>query len=198
MKTIEFVEYIFEDTIEDFLVEETLEAVYTFKDKFPMSTHVTNIGGWQHHNLHDLDLFNPIKKKIFDCFDKSVNVIHDKYAKDLREEQSWGVSISNLFANVNGAGAYHPMHYHFGCDYTGVVYLKTPPKCGNIIMQSPFRSPWMSNFCVNTHQNYFKVYVPKAGSILIFPSYIMHHVDFNRNPDGEDRVSMSFNLKVTY
>lgn len=194
MKTIEFTEYIFKDTINSVLIENALSNVYEIYDRYPHSINKSNVNGWQRHGLHETQLFDSLIQNIFQSFDKTMNYVHDKYSKKVDEEQGWDISLVNLFANINKKGSYHRMHDHYGCDYSGVVYLKTPKNSGDIFLQSPFRSPWMTKFSVSTNQAYYKQITPYPGLLLIFPSYILHHVDPNQT--DEDRVSMSFNITM--
>jgi len=194
MNTIEFTEYIYQDRIELPLVEDSLTNVYQIHDRFPHSIDKTNVNGWQRHGLHETQLFDNLIESIFHSFDQVMNHLHDKYSRNLGDEQGWNVSVENLFANIDKNGSYHRMHNQYGCDYSGVIYLKTPKNSGDIFMQCPFRSPWMSKFSVSTNQSYYKQITPYPGLLLIFPSYILHHVDPNQS--DEDRVSLSFKLKL--
>jgi len=195
MKTIEFTEYIYQDEIESSVIEDALASVYQIHDRYPHSINKSNVNGWQRHGLHETQLFDTLIQRIFHSFDQVMNQIHTKYSRNLGDEQGWDVCIENLFANINKKDSYHRMHDHYGCDYSGVIYLKTPKNSGDIFLQSPFRSPWMTKFSVPTHQSYYKQITPSPGMLLMFPSYILHHVDPNQT--DEDRVSLSFNLRLT-
>ena len=81
-----------------------------------------------------------------------------------------------LWVNINGPGHYNEWHTHY-LARVGVIYLKVPPKSGDI----EFRS-------------YDEVYriTPQAGQFLTFPGSLEHRV--LENQSSENRISIAINL----
>lgn len=100
--------------------------------------------------------------------------------------------------NVNGLGGFNTPHDHAIHDLSGCYYVSTPQsegKTGGMIeflnpagAYSPSRpfSELLLNRRITAR--------PKAGHLLIFPSYMVHWVYPNQN--DEDRVTIAFNLSV--
>ena len=65
-------------------------------------------------------------------------------------------------------------------------------------IQKPISSTSCIRFCclVKKDNNYFHSFHfnPVAGRLLVFPSHLEHHVDFNESQ--EDRISVSFNIRL--
>lgn len=91
-------------------------------------------------------------------------------------------------------------HFHPNSIISGVLYLKCPKNCGDIIFIDNNYS--FKNFCVNisplktyTYPKTFKV-TPEEGMILLFPSWLMHKTENNQNED--DKIMLAFNLQPTF
>lgn len=72
---------------------------------------------------------------------------------------------------------------------SGVYYLKKPPNCGNIVIQSD-RGYYQNWFA----EQFDTVIEAKEGDIIVFPPHIMHYVQ--PNISTEPRVSVAFNLTI--
>jgi len=150
--------------------------------------HLSNINGWQSNNLDKSNMpsaIGDLQIKI-DIF---ANQVKDEIA--LRE-----VKNSNLWVNINPPNSYNRMHTHPFCVLSGVFYVKAPKNCGNLVF-SRDRS-FSDYFCQTfdeTNPNYrlFEDWwvPPEEGKLVIFPSYLQHHVDINESKS--DRISISFN-----
>ena len=109
---------------------------------------------------------------------------------------------SNSFAACfNNLGSFNVLHNHPGCDLSGVLWVKCPKECGNIVFYSPslfetFQEieSYTQDFKDknNYHHNYF--FPPLEGRMLIFPSHLQHEV--KKNLSNENRISVSFNIKL--
>ena len=92
-------------------------------------------------------------------------------------------------------------HNHPTSDLSGVLWIKSQKDCGNIIFESPRSFATHQEIeCYNEdfkeNNNYFHSFAfnPVAGRIMVFPSHLEHHVDFNNSQ--EDRISVSFNMRL--
>ena len=93
-------------------------------------------------------------------------------------------TIFDLWVNISNQGHFNMPHTH-GTDmnqYSGVLYLKTPPNCGKIGFINSYN-----------HDGSIMSLSPTAGNLLIFPSPLVHLVEPNYNQ--EDRISIAFDFK---
>lgn len=101
------------------------------------------------------------------------------------------------WVNVNGTSAYNAPHDHPGFCWSGVYYVATPAspteRSGNIEFLDPRTNvadmavPGSAFF-----QPKFRMQ-PKAGTLIVFPSYLRHWV--YPNDSEEARISVAFNLR---
>jgi len=120
-------------------------------------------------------------------------------------------SISNLWINYQGPKEYNPPHSHQGeisfiiyvdipkeihderegnPGTTSINYRRTPP--GNLVFE--YGEPIMSNFLSFANTSY--QISPETGVILMFPSWLKHHVfAFESNVK---RVSVSGNIHIKF
>ena len=151
---------------------------------------VSNVGGYQSNNLNLKEpVLQPLIQHIqtqtlkfstlFNCVDKSFK-------------------LDNMWININGYKDNNMEHMHSGCMFSGVYYIHTPEVCGNIEFTRSSRyymgKDW--NNKVNSYNSLNSSkwsLVAKQHKCYIFPSYYVHRVQSNFNPN-EERYSISFNL----
>lgn len=175
---------------DDLSVSQLATTVLQLKEQDPAGIAITNQGGW--HSRTDLlehgalaPLFAWIANRCQDAF----------------SDLGWDFSLArprfnNAWAMVNGPGHSVRAHLHPNSLFSGVVYLQTPeaggslafldPRQGAQVLQPPLRPdhPGMLNGRIEHH--------PKAGTMILFPSWLWHEVDRNRSL--VERVSISFNI----
>jgi len=103
------------------------------------------------------------------------------------------ITINNCWVNYNIKHQYQNKHNHLPYDISGVYYIQTNGKDGDLIF---------SNLNPNTHilknTSVFTCsevsYAPEEGKIIMFPSWVEHSV--RANMTDSTRISVSFNLKV--
>ena len=166
-----------------------IDYAYNLKNKEPDSKKLSNRGGWQSSG--------------FDLNNKS-DLVHDLLMKSLTSFPTLKESVIldvAAWVNINNPGSLNVQHSHPGCDLSGVLWVKCPKECGNIVFYSPslFESfqeieAYKQDFKDknNYHHNYF--FPPIEGRMLIFPSHLQHEV--KKNLSNEDRISVSFNIKL--
>lgn len=199
MEIVNFSEHVFLETLDDSLIDPLIANLYDLREKEPESDGRSNANGWQKNGLQHFSITDDIKSEIHRFVDNTVRWTYHEYTSDEdRKDQDlhWVISMENIFANINGKGSYHVMHQHGGSNFSGVIYLQTPEKCGDIYLQCPFRSPWMNLLPIPAIQDTYRQLCPQRGLMILFPSYILHHVDENRS--DEDRIAVSFNVNVCY
>lgn len=103
--------------------------------------------------------------------------------------------ITGCWANVLAPGAAHSAHGHPNNFLSGVFYVRTHPGADTINFHDPrsqtaiIRPPVGELTAGNTDQVVVRV---QNGTLLLFPSYLLHSVDANAG--GEERISISFNI----
>jgi len=120
--------------------------------------------GYQKCNYGHLNILNfPVLKNL----KKQVIDILNKHKLSLLE--NW----SQLYNKEN----YHPIHYHYGSIYSGIIYLKGINPSPTIFHEKFFSNYYAHNF--------------KKNILLLFPSMIAHEVKpLTKN---EERLIISFN-----
>ncbi len=102
--------------------------------------------------------------------------------------------ITGLWANIAAPGGAARMHAHPNNFLSGVYYVQVQPGADTINFHDPrpqtgiIRPPVTELTAYNTDQVVVQV---EAGTMVIFPAWLMHSVDPNRS--GRERISVSFN-----
>ena len=144
-------------------------------------------------------------KNIFSFFQTQIKKLLLKVqAEHDWDKGEWG--NIDPWLNINQKGNFNPPHIHPGNDYSGCYYISFPEDSGFIHFLDPrpqhrFSSPnprsenerenWY--FSKNKYDSSFFTYPIKEGKVAIFPSWLMHYVDPNKNDNL--RISIAFNAK---
>ena len=145
---------------------------------------LSNIGGYQSHNVKISLLVKEINKYL--------NVFSESHAIDNE------LVIDNMWININEFKDYNITHCHPNALFSGVYYVKTPDKCGNITFENP-----STDVMTHTYQGInFKEYnlfnsvthwqSVKENILYVFPGWLKHRVEPNLS--NEKRISISFNI----
>ncbi len=150
---------------------------------------LSNILGWHStSNLHQRESFADLVRSI----DRNVLEVATFLKWDL---QKISTNITTCWAMVNGKFASNALHNHPNSILSGVYYLKTPEKCGVLSFTDPRSAARMLNPPI-TEFNLWTLpkisYQPEVGTMLLFPSWLMHGVETNMSEDV--RISVSFNI----
>ena len=173
------------DTYRDQLIKES----YQNRDEDPMGRELSNRGGWQSNQMDIGDCKSEILK----------NIIMSSVSK-LPMSGNFSCTIEG-WKNINEPGNFNISHSHPRSHFSGVLWIKTPKNCGNIVFESPQifnRYQELdsysdeSKFDSNNYMTYY--FTPKEGNVLILSSNLQHEV--NENKSNEDRISYSFNITL--
>ena len=148
------------------LIDELYQGAYEFKKQYPPEDR-SNEGGYQ---------TPPLEWKGFQSQGREYieKVIGDTFKFKLEVESWW--------YNINGKGHWNTPHVHTK-EYALVWYLTDSN--GLLRLMDPFPQ---------SHNSEHMTVHGKKGSIVIFPSDLIHYV--KPNPKEEDRVSISMNLQL--
>ena len=148
----------------------------------------TNAGGW--HSATDMN-----KKEEYDPLTKELFAMQDEIYQ--KENLSLKPVLGNMWANVNYPGCYNRPHIHPNSLFSGVYFIKTPQKSGNLMVYDP--RPGVQMAMPNRKEGKLPPelwreihYEPKAGRCIMFPSWLWHEVKPNQSNDI--RISVSFNF----
>ena len=148
----------------------------------------TNAGGW--HSTTDMN-----QKEEYNVLTKELFAMQDEiFAKELLTQKP---VLGNMWANVNYPGGYNRPHLHPNSLFSGVYWIKTPMKSGNLMLYDP--KPGSQMTMPNRKEGKLPPelwrevhYEPVAGRCIMFPSWLWHEVRTNESNDT--RISVSFNF----
>ena len=173
--------------------DDLLKFIYEERKKDPVGVTISNQGGWQSQPFlgsSDNIVVSTVKDAVLRYF--SLNKIF---------KEDTAIDFRNLWINVNGKGNFNRSHIHFGCDLSGVLWIKTSKECGSIEFASPnaYTQGSELDFYSDEIKERYNLYpgwafTPEEGKIIIFPSSLSHHVYSNKS--NEDRISVSFNMRL--
>jgi uncharacterized protein (TIGR02466 family) len=135
-------------------------------------------------------------------FQKLVKII-DKHALAFAKAQHWNIGpakpiCDSMWVNVLPEGGSHTGHIHTNSVISGTFYVKVPEGAGPIVFEDPRYAMMMAapprkasaGQDLKTHVSF----TPKAGTVMLWESWLRHEVPLNRAP-GE-RISVSFNYVI--
>ena len=179
-----------------------LESIYAERTRDAAGIQRSNfraLGGWHsHNNLHMEEAYKPLVELI-GAVCVSINQKNGYH-------MGYRLKIGTMWSVINPPGSSNRAHIHPGCLWSGVYYVQTPENGGNIEFLDPRTQNLISppRFQPNKKRPkacWSKVnFTPKAGKLLIFPSWLYHSVAPNLSTEkgaASERVIISFNLSQT-
>ena len=169
--------------------DELIDFVYNMREKDPVGHTISNRRGWQSSCFSIDNEDDVLKKFLTNCLAEFPPI-----------KKSVRLFVS-AWVNINPPEAFNMKHNHPTSDLSGVLWIKSQKDCGNIIFESPRSFATHQEIeCYNEdfkeNNNYFHSFSfnPVAGRLIVFPSHLEHHVDFNESQG--DRISVSFNIRL--
>ena len=148
----------------------------------------TNAGGW--HSTTDMNRkeeYNVLIKELF-------AMQYEIFKKEFLTQKP---VLGNMWANINYPGNANRPHLHPNSLFSGVYWIKAPEKSGNLMLYEP--RPGVHTTMPNRKEGKLPSelwreihYQPKAGTAIMFPSWLWHEVKPNQSNDT--RISVSFNF----
>jgi len=182
-------------TTHEFDVVKILNAVYHDANWDKDIENRSMQGGYQIRNAHLTDICNIEMEKFM------VEVVTGTVEQYLASEYARGthqwtalppvsIDLVSYWINVMPPGAWHTMHTHPNANLSGVFFLQAPEGCGDLFFPSPYTTG-IETIIQTLPEFMFKPHVREG---YLWPSSLPHSVA--RNESDEDRVSISFNLKL--
>ena len=169
---------------------ELIDYAYELRKKDPKGVSISNRGGWQSSGFEVKDENDTLHNFLFNCIN---GFPHINYKVNF---------LIYAWININKPGNYNVKHLHPTNDLSGVLWIKAPQNSGDIVFESPyeFQAYQEIDSYVDEFRNSFNIdhsyyFTPTDGRMLIFPSHLMHEVE--ENLSNEDRISVSFNIKLS-
>jgi hypothetical protein len=138
-------------------------------------------------------IINLIEKNVVGCesINEKLNECLFNYSK-----QS-GVNIyyaqRSSWFNIQDKNSYMKKHSHILCSVGGALYINVDENSSGIYFYNPNPFLTITNYKQNTPYTYeWYKFIPKNGDLIIFPSWLSHGSNDERN-QTEERTVISFN-----
>ena len=118
-----------------------------------------------------------------------------KYLNQVGVDSDRKYIITESWFTKTKKGKYAHLHDHGAYDISGVYYLKTNGKDGNLYFSNIHRS-LASNYVMSKVATVTNPIPLENGIIALWPSMLLHNTEPNQT--DHDRVSISFNIKFGY
>ena len=165
--------------------------IYEEKEKNPDGVKKSNVNGWHSEGF---DLKNERLKKFTNEISNNIGAAIKDMGWDLETQL---VKITNMWAIINKDRAFNERHHHGNSSLSAAYYVKAEKNSGDIIFFDPrqanvFHHPTSKE--ANSLNCQVQSVTPKAGTLVLFPSYLEHKVD--ENLSKEERIVVSFNISL--
>jgi len=171
--------------------ETIAQEAYAFQ-KSDKGVVISNVGGYQSTTLTLQDRVPPTLTRLLGILTEQCQAC----AKEFGFGRSLG--IANYWININKKNHYNKMHIHSSSILSGCYYAATTPQSGNIIFHNRPEASYILGEMKNIgavesrYTSTAQAFQPKAGAVLVFPSWLQHSVEENKS--DQDRISIAFNL----
>jgi uncharacterized protein (TIGR02466 family) len=146
-------------------------------------------------SLDDLTLRAPEFAALEKQVDRHVAVFARDAEFDLRRRK---LKLDSIWINAMGRGAVHAPHIHPHAVISGTFYVNTPEGAGAIRFEDPRLGLMMAappkKPNARRENRTFVTVAPKAGTLLLWESWLRHGVE--RNNAKSPRLSVSFNYRL--
>ena len=165
------------------------QKLYDLQKQDKVGSPKSNVKGW--HSKEDLYLHEGFKEVTQDIMFQAQECFNA-----LSVERKYGPEMTGLWGMINPPGSRNNVHTHPYNYLSGVYYLKTPPKSGNLVFLEPkpqaevLSPPKKKDASI--HLAHSVDFEPKENTLIFFPSWLQHEVKINSS--NEDRVILSFNI----
>ncbi len=119
-----------------------------------------------------------------------------QYARTLELDLEGGrLEMRTCWLNIMGKNSTHSFHLHPLSTISGTYYVDVPKGSGSLKLEDPrlpafMGSPPRKRTASLDNQRFVRL-IPKAGTLILFESWLKHEVPANRS--DRERISISFN-----
>jgi uncharacterized protein (TIGR02466 family) len=146
-------------------------------------------------SLDDLPLRAPAFADLEIAIDKHVAAFARAVQFDLGRRK---LVMDSIWVNVMTRGAVHAPHLHPHAVVSGTFYVNAPPGAGAIKFEDPRLAMMMAapprKKTAKLDNQTFVTITPKAGTLLLWESWLRHGVE--PNAAKTPRISVSFNYRL--
>ena len=170
---------------------ELINFINNERERSPEGTKKSNVNGW---HSEDFDLKNENLKNFINEISKNIGVVIKDMSWDLETQI---VKITSMWSIINNKDAFNEKHHHGNSALSAAYYVKAEENAGDIVFFDPrqanvFHHPISKE--VNNVNAQVQSVTPKAGTLVLFPSYLEHKV--NPNLSNKERIVISFNVSL--
>lgn len=182
----------------DFYIEadkkqEILKLFYGIEETLPITDNSYPVGSYTSFDtvakIFDLEELAPIRDHIL----AAAQELHDGIGLggELELTKSW--------FSINRKNSYHGIHHHCPDIWSGVYYLQADPTDATISFMNPniLQTNWpfkAKRLQLNDYNSSEKICKVSGGMLLLFPSYLNHHVA--QQVADSERITIAFNLNL--
>jgi len=176
-------------------IDSLIEFCYEMKRKDEKGIEKSNLGGWHSDNI--INETHTEFVKLLNEIEEAVNIYH----RDMQFKKIYYQKLDMIWVNINQKGHTNVYHDHPYSILSGAFYLtKTKKEPSPIVFRHPFSDIntyfWNDTIIeewntVNSGEWKMK---PEPNILIIFPSWVKHKVDMNK--EDTDRISFSFNTQL--
>lgn len=145
-------------------------------------------------SLNDLPVRDPAFADLKRALDKHVAKFAEECGFDLEGRK---LKLDSIWANVLTGGGGHTGHIHPHSVVSGTIYIAVPPGSAGLQLEDPRLAMMMAAPTRRTDADEmlqtFVTVEPKAGTILLWESWMRHEVPAGRGKGK--RISVSFNYR---
>ena len=133
------------------------------------------------------------RSKPFAKLEKIIHAHAAIFSKSLQWNLQGGKPIcDSMWVNVLPQGGSHTSHIHTNAVLSGTYYVNAPEGASPIVFEDPRHAMMMAAPPRKT--SIYESRTPKAGTLMLWESWLRHEVPMNRAKD--DRISVSFNCVI--
>jgi uncharacterized protein (TIGR02466 family) len=133
------------------------------------------------------------RSKPFARLEKIIHAHALDFAKALQWNLRGGKPVcDSLWVNVLPQGGSHTSHLHTNAVLSGTYYVTAPEGASPIVFEDPRHAMMMA--APPRKPGVYESRTPKAGTLMLWESWLRHEVPMNRAK--EDRISVSFNCVI--
>ena len=167
--------------------------IYDQKENSPKGVHKSNISGW---HSEQFDLQDDNLKSFLNALKPKIEEAIIDMGWDIKNQI---VKITSMWSIINKKNSFNEKHHHGNSSLSAAYYVKADQDSGDIVFYDPrhafiFAHPEASK--INELNAQVKSITPKAGTLVLFPSFLEHSVKPSQSDD--DRIVISFNISLIH